>query len=233
MLCTELARFINPEVENISQIPAMAGYADRIDLGNPKVMDAYMEIAKKEGYTKELLSDISLVIDYVSAKVRFMEVREYIEVLFGEPRRQQKKLVSLLAPYIRKLDAKGLAIGNSNAVHEDIGKVVLQSIDIGGTFPGFGFFPKPGRAVGLVHDDLQKTKGVKALVTAGIMNTAITLRATDEANFSVHELIVFLNKKVPEAFIEGGGHKNAGSINFLPYKKDEVVELLKEFISKR
>jgi len=233
MLCAEFARFINPDVENITQIPAMAGFADRIELGNPKVMQDYLKIAEKEGYSKSLLSDIALVIDYVSAKVRFMEVREYIEVLFGEPRAKQKELVSLMAPYIRELDRKGLEIGKSNAHQEKIGKVTLQTIEIGETFPGFGFFPKPGRAVGLIHDDYQKEKGITSLVTAGLMPTAITLRATDEANFSVHELINFLNKKVPGSFTNGGGHKNAGSINFLPYKKEEIVSLLKEFIKNR
>ncbi len=233
MLCTELARFVNPDVKNISQIPAMAGFADRIDLENPKIMSDYLKIAEKEGYTKDLLADISLLVDYVSAKVRFMEVREYIEVLFGEPRNKQKELVSLLAPYIRELDAKGLAIGKSNSEQEKINNVTLQSINIEKTFPGFGFFPKPGRAVGLLHDDLQKTKKIKSLVTIGIMNTAITIRATNDANFSVHELLKFVEKKCPEAFVTGGGHKNAGSINFLPYKKDEVVSLVKEFIKNR
>jgi len=233
MLCTELARFVNPKVKNINQIPALAGYADKIELGNPEVMEKYMEIALKEGYTKELLADISLVIDYVSSKVRFMEVREYIEVLFGEPREQQKKLVSLMAPYIRELDRKGLEIGKASTVQEKIGDVLLQSIEIEKAFPGFGFFPKPGRAVGLIHDDFQKKEGVKALITAGIMNTAITLRATDEANFSVHELLNYLNEKLPNAFVSGGGHKNAGSINFIPAKKEEVVNCMKEFIRDR
>ncbi|MCR4327695.1 MAG: OB-fold nucleic acid binding domain-containing protein [Nanoarchaeota archaeon] len=233
MLCSELARFINPDVENINQIPAMAGFADRIDLGNPKVMEEYLKIAEKEGYSKELLSDIALVIDYVSAKVRFMEAREYIEVLFGEPRKRQKELVSLMAPYIRELDRKGLEIGRSNSKHEKIGKTTLQTIKIEETFPGFGFFPKPGRAVSLVHDNYQKEKGVSSLVTAGIMPTAITLRATDEANFSFHELLKFISKKSPESFVAGGGHKNAGSLTFLPYKKEEVVNLLREFLKGR
>lgn len=235
MLCSELARFINPDVDNISQIPAMAGFADMIHLGNPEIMEKYLKIAEKEGYTKELLSDIALVIDYVSAKVRFMEVREYIEVLFGQPRSKQKALVKLMAPYIRDLDRKGLSIGKSNAKLEKLGKITLQLINIEDTFPGFGFFPKPGRAVGLVHDDLKYSGKIKdnAIVTAGIMRTAITLRATDEANFSVHELIQFIEKKCPECFLSGGGHKNAGSINFLPYKQEEVVRLLKDFIRKR
>jgi RecJ-like exonuclease len=232
MLATEFARFINPELQNYEQIPAMAGFADRIDLNDPKIVNDYLKIAEEKGYSKELLSDISLVIEYVSSKIRFMEVREYIEVLFGEPRDKQKELVKLMSPYIRELDKKGLEIGKVNAIKEKIGETTLQMLYVDKTFPGFGFFPKPGRAVGLVHDDL-KQSGVINLVSIGIMNTAITIRATDEANFSVHELLHFLGEKQPNAFVSGGGHKNAGSISFLPNKQEEVVNLLKEFIRKR
>ncbi len=233
MLCAELARFINPEVKNVEQIPALAGFADRIDIANPKVMESYMKIAQSQGYTKELLADISLVIDYVSSKVKFMEAREYIEVLFGEPRDKQKHLVGLMAPYIKELDKKGFKIGKSNAKLEKIGAVNLQVLYFEEFFPGFGFFPKPGRIVGLVHDSLQTEKGITNLVTVGVLATSVTIRATDEANFSVHELIHFLDKKVPEAFVEGGGHKNAGSITFLPNKQKQVFELIKEFIKGR
>lgn len=231
MLCAEIARFINNDVKNISQIPALAALADRIALENPKSVDDYLEIAKKEGYSKELLQDLELVIEFTSAKVRFMEVREYIEVLFGEPRDKQKKLVELMAPYIRNLDAKGLAIAKEHAVLEEVNGLTIQKIFIEETFPGFGFFPKPGRAVSLAHD-YQKNQGHKALISVGIMNTAMTLRATDEANFSVHGLIEFLKEKVPNAFVEGGGHKNAGSITFLPKSKDVIIELFNEFVKK-
>lgn len=230
MLCVELARYINNDVENIIQIAAMSGYADKIDLANKEAMEKYLELANKEGYTKQLLSEIGLVIEFVSSKVRFMEVREYVEVVFGQPRDKQEELVQLMAPYIRELDKKGLAIGKAGAVQEKLGNITLQTIEIEKSFPGFGFFPKPGRAVSLIHDNYQKETGTSALVTAGIMNTAITLRATNEANFSLHELKKFLADKSPNAFIEGGGHKNAGAISFLPCKKDEVVKLLKEFV---
>ena len=233
MLCTELARLINPETQNIEQIPAMAGLADKIDLANPKIIKDYIEIARKKGYSKELLHDISTVIDFVSAKIRFMEVREYIEVVFGEPREKQKQLVELLAPHIRNMEKKGLEIAKANAKSEKIKNTTLQSIDIDETFPGFGFYPKTGMTVGMLHDDLQKTNSITNLVSIGIMRTALTMRATDEANFSVHELIKFLNKKLPNAFVEGGGHKNAGSITFLPNKQGEVLTLFKEFLKGR
>lgn len=232
MLCTELARLINP-VDNLEQIPAMAGLADRIEIRNPEVIAEYMKIAEKQGYSKELLQDISTVIDFVSAKIRFMEVREYIEVLFGEPRNKQRKLVGVLAPHIKQLKQEGLAISKANAKTEKIGKTTLQYIEIDKTFPGFGFYPKPGMCVGMIHDDLQASKKITNLVSVGLMETAMTIRATDEANFSVHDLIKFLDKNSPDSFVEGGGHKNAGSINFLPSKKDNIFGLLKEFMKNR
>ncbi|MDP2926193.1 MAG: hypothetical protein Q8N99_07490 [Nanoarchaeota archaeon] len=232
MLCAELARLINP-VESLEVIPAIAGLADRIDLNNPKLIEDYLNIAKKQGYDRELLVNISKVIDFVSAKVRFMEVREYIGVIFGEPRDKQKELVSLMAPYIIGLEEKGLQIAKANTKIEMINSTYLQLLDIESTFPGFGFYPKPGKCVGLIHDYFQKTKKITNLITIGLMNTAITIRATDEANFSMHELISYLNKHSPNSFVEGGGHKNAGSITFIPQKQTEMLELLKEFINQR
>lgn len=231
MLCSELARFIY-EVENIEQIPAMAGLADRIDLNNPEDIEKYVHIAEKQGYSRKLLKDIASVIDFVSAKLRFMEAREYIEIIFGEPRERQKELVSLMAPYIESLEKIGLEMAKSGAKVEKLGSVYLQTIDIEGNFPGFGFYPKPGKAVGLLHDNVQKEKGLDSVVTIGIMSSAITIRATDKADFSVHGLIAEINKKLPIAFATGGGHKNAGSINFLPNKKEEVLKIVREFVRK-
>jgi RecJ-like exonuclease len=233
MLCSELARFINPDVKNVEQIPALAGFADRIDLGNPEVMEKYLIIAQSLGYTKDLLAELSLVIDFISAKIKFMEVREYIEVLFGEPRDKQKQLVELLAPHIHKLDAKGLMMGKSNAKLDKIGKVNLQLLYFEEFFPGFGFYPKPGRIISMVHDNLQSEKGITNLVSVGVLETSATIRATDESNFSVHELIKFIDAELPDAFVDGGGHKNAGSITFIPNKQKEIVKLIKEFIKNR
>ncbi|MDP3881379.1 MAG: hypothetical protein Q8Q31_00685 [Nanoarchaeota archaeon] len=228
MLCTELARFINPDPAlNILQIPAMAGLADRVD--NPAALDGYLKHAATKGYDKDLLMDISVVLDFVSAKLRFMEAREYIEVLFGEPMEKQKALVSLLAPYIKNLDAKGLAIAKEAVEMKKVGNITVQYLDIEKNFPRF-FYPKPGRCVSMIHDHAQEEKKGERLVTAGIMPDAMTLRATDESKFSVHEMIDYLNKKVPGAFVEGGGHKRAGSIKFIPSKQAKIIEAFNDFI---
>lgn len=231
MLCAELARFINPKVDNIEQIPALSGLSDRIYIENPEGVKKYLKLAEEKGYSKELLEDISLVIEYVSAKIRFMEVREYIEVLFGQPRDKQKELVELMAPHIKELDRKGLNIGKAHAKIEKVGGITLQTVFIEEVYPGFGFFPKPGRSIGMLHDNLQEEKKIKDVVSIGIMETAMTFRATNEANFSVNGLIKYLNEKTPESFVEGGGHKNAGSISYLPNRKLKILEFVKEFIT--
>jgi len=229
MLCTELARFINP-VENIIQIPAMAGMADRTD--NPEVIKAYVHLAEKKGYNKELLGDIATVIDFVSSKLRFMEAREYIEVLFGEPMEKQRALVNLLAPYIKNLELKGLKIAETAVKIEEIKGLTLQVLDIENTFSR-GFYPKPGRCTSLIHDSIQEKKKIKKVVTLGCMNDAITIRASEDANFSVQEVINYLNKHIPQAFVEGGGHKNAGSIRFVPVKQKEVMELIRKYLKEK
>jgi RecJ-like exonuclease len=176
----------------------------------------------------ELLHDIATVIDFVSSKLRFMEAREYIEVLFGEPMEKQKALVGLMAPYIKGLEAKGLRIAESAARIEQVGHHSLQLLEVEQNFPR-GFYPKPGKTVSMLHESGEK-KNHKKLITLGVLADAITIRASDDANFSVIELIAYLNKHAPDAFVEGGGHKNAGSIRFIPRKQSEVLEGIESYI---
>lgn len=230
MLCTELARFINSDPNlNILQIPAMAGLADRSD--NPSAMKEYLSLAQKKGYSKTLLAEIASVIDFVSSKLRFMEAREYIEVLFGEPMEKQKALVNLLAPYIKDLEDKGLEIAKEAAKIEKVADISLQTLEIESTYAR-GFYPKPGKSISTLHEYAYETKKIAKLVTIGIMNDACTIRASAESNFSVNELVDYLNKNLPSAFVEGGGHKHAGSIRFLPSKKNDVLKSIKDYIKK-
>lgn len=227
MLCTELARFINSSVQN-EYIAALSGLADRID--NPSVVDSYIAIAEKKGYTKQFLFDLAALIDFVSTKLRFMEAREYIETVFGEPLEKQKALVALMAPYIRALEAKGVAIAQSAVTREKIGQTTLQLLDVEATFSR-NSYPKPGKCIGLVHDAAQEK--TKNLISAGVLADAITIRATDEAHFSVHELIAYLTKNIPEAFVEGGGHHRAGALKFVPAKRAEVLAAFRKFLKEK
>ncbi|MEK6927337.1 MAG: hypothetical protein AABX11_02795 [Nanoarchaeota archaeon] len=225
MLCSELARFINPEA-SVDHIPALAGLADMID--NPEILEQYMKIAENKGYSKQLMHDISAVIDFVSTKLRFMEAREYVGVMFGNPIAQQKKLVSLLGPYVRNLENKSLEIAKSVVRKEDIGGKVVQFLYIEESFSR-GVYPKPGRANGMLHDFTCK-EGNKKVISLGILGDAITMRASEESKFSVHDLIKHLHKSLPGAFVEGGGHHLAGAIRFVPSQRENVLNAIRTFV---
>lgn len=227
MLCTELARFINPDTD-ISYIAALAGLADRID--NPQAINAYLKLAEKRGYTLPFLYDLAALIDFVSTKLRFMEAREYIETVFGEPIEKQRALVALMAPYIRALEARSLAIAKAAAQRERISTITLQLLDIETTFSR-NTYPKPGKTIGLLHDEMIEKEKLKSLISVGVMNDLITIRATDETLFSIHDFIAYLTKHAPQAFAEGGGHHQAGAIRFVPSQKDAVLAALRAFLS--
>ena len=228
MLCTELARFINPKV-SLDYVPAMSGLADRID--NPEVIETYIKIAEKKGYTKAFLHDLAALIDFVSTKLRFMEAREYIEVVFGEPIEKQKALVELMAPYIRKLESRGLEIARSAVKREKIGGKTLQLLFIEETFAR-GAYPKPGKVNGMMHDEAQTKDNISNLISIGVLADVMTIRATEESGFSIYDLITHLTKHVPTAFVEGGGHKHAGAIKFVPSQRETVLKAVKEFLEK-
>lgn len=228
MLCTELARFINDKVQ-IDYIPAMAGFADMIN--NQEVMNSYLKIAEKQGYTKQLLHDIAGVVDFVSTKLRFMEAREYVEVLFGEPMSQQKKLVGVLAPYITKLETQALEVAKSAVKKEKIGKSNVRFLYIEETFSR-GVYPKPGKINGMLHDSALK-EGEKGVISLGVLSDAITMRASEDSGFSVHDFIKFCEKTIPDAFVNGGGHKNAGAIRFVPSKRDKVLDAFRIFLKSK
>jgi len=227
MLCTELARFINPDAA-VDHIPALAAFADMID--NPVVVDHYLKIAEKMGYTKQLLHDVSSVIDFVSTKLRFMEAREYVEVLFGKPIQQQKKLIEVLAPHIKVLEAKAISIAKSVVKREKIGKTTVQFLNIEESFSR-GIYPKPGKINGLLHDYAKRELSPN-VISLGVLTDAVTFRASEDSKFSVHEFIKFSQKSLPEAFIEGGGHHVAGAIRFVPSQRENVLNVFREFIAK-
>ena len=227
MLCSELARFINPDAA-VDHIPALAAFADMID--NPVVVDQYLKIAEKMGYTKQLLHDVSSVIDFVSTKLRFMEAREYVEVLFGKPIQQQKKLIEVLAPHIKVLEAKAISIAKSVVKREKIGKTTVQFLNIEESFSR-GIYPKPGKINGLLHDYAKRELSPN-VISLGVLTDAVTFRASEDSKFSVHEFIKFSQKSLPEAFIEGGGHHVAGAIRFVPSQRENVLNVFREFIAK-
>ena len=81
----------------------------------------------------------------------------------------------------------------------------------------------------MIHDFFEKS-GEKNLISLGVLTDAVTMRATEESNFSVHDFIAYCKKNIPETFVNGGGHKHAGAIRFVPSQRDKVLYAFREFV---
>ena len=68
-------------------------------------------------------------------------------------------------------------------------------------------------------------------ILEGISEDNFVIR-TNIPGFATNDFITHLNKTVPEAQIDGGGHDFAGSVKFIEAAHDKILEELKKFISK-
>jgi RecJ-like exonuclease len=219
MLCVELSRFIAEE-ETTSYLAGLSSVADRIE------NEEYLKIAGDKGYDREELHRIASVVDYVATKMPFVDTQEYMDILLGTDRSKQKEVVALLYPHIEAQEKRALSVATASACKEQLGTTIFQVLDIESTLSR-GSYPKPGKVVGLLHDESKEKT-----VTIGLMSDAKTFRAKEGSGFSVHEFLKTLNERLPKAFAEGGGHELAGSIKFVPTAQKEVLELLREYVEK-
>ena len=87
-------------------------------------------------------------------------------------------------------------------------------------------FPPPGKTTGAVHDNLCIKFPTKGIITLGIGPDFIVLRSR-RVIINFPNMIKELQKKLPSAGIEGGGHEVVGSIKFIEGMQKEVIMELK------
>lgn len=229
MLCVEMARMISEKAENIEYIAGMAGLADRIE-SNELVQ--YLQIAQKQGYSKEYLQRLGTVIDFEAWNFKFSESRELVDILFGSQAQKQKELCELLYPKILKMMERQLNISKQFVKKENIGNVLVATVDIENS-SNFNVYPNPGKATGNLHDQLQKEHPQKPVLTVGYGKDFITLRATDGTNFLVSEFVQKSVEAFPFAGIEGGGHEHAGSLRFVPFVKEQLLQKIRDYVKEK
>ncbi len=229
MLCVEISRMVSEQAQNIDYIAAMAGLADRIE---SKELQQYLQIAEKQGYAKEYLLRLGTVIDFEAWNFKFSESRQLVDILFGSDAQKQKELCELLYPKIQKMMERQLNISRQFVKKEAIGNVLLAMVDIENS-SNFNVYPNPGKATGNLHDALQKENPGKPVLTVGYGKDFITLRATDGTNFLVSEFVQKSIEAFPFGGVEGGGHEHAGSLRFVPFVRDSMLEHLRKFVKEK
>ncbi|MFW5747116.1 MAG: DHH family phosphoesterase [Nanoarchaeota archaeon] len=221
MLCMEMALMLHAPEVLVKPLAALSGAGDRVENRQYQVM------AQECGYEPEQLRKLAKTIDYLITKLHFGDTQEYVDILFGGDRGQQEKLIAAIFPEVERMEEKSLAIADANAHRENHGDTCLQILRYEEVFSRHSSYPKKGKVVGMLHDKAGDGK----VVTAGVSDGSITLRATDEQDFSLHEFLAKVRAELPASFAEGGGHARAGTIRVCPSTTEEVLDMLREYIS--
>ena len=224
MIAVEIARFVNKDVEKIEILPALSGIGDHSDCPE---FEQYLKIAQSSGYSLEYLRKLAKVIDFEAYYIRFIESRGLVNDLLGADAEKQKELVELIIPDIEALESEQLKTARHYCSIEQKENHIVAKIEINKANK-MGNYPSSGKATGILHDSLKKEFG-KHVITLGISRDSITFRAS-RGTINIHEIIAELKKRLPYAWIDGGGHEVAGTIKFAEASKDEVIQIVEEFL---
>lgn len=229
MLGTEVARLINPAVENlIRHLPAVAGVGDRSEAPERARFLALV----KDTYTEQDCKDIALALDYLQFWLRFNDGREIVKDvlnLAGDSERH-KKMVSY------QVEGANLAIQDQMSAcmphvrHQTLSNSAeLFLIDVEIHAHKFTF-PPPGKTSGEVHDRLCQQHAGSPVVTIGFGPDFAVLRSRG-VMMNIPKMVRELRDEIPGGGISGGGHLVVGSIKFVEGMRDEVLKGLIDKIS--
>ncbi len=217
MLCTEIARFINPFVKNIEFLPVLSGIGDKV-----KDFKGY------EKYVKDLdfLVKVSKVIDFLSNFIRRSESSIFVDDLLGNDAEKQRKIVELLYPDVIKAEKKRLKqlLKYKKEIKYENKIIVIVNLDdiINKEYPPHG------KSIGILFDYYEHKFDIVCVI--GINRDSLIVRMKG-FNKDLNEFVSICEKKFYTEFISGGGHENAGTIRFTPKIKEEVVNLFLKWIS--
>ncbi|MFT4312006.1 MAG: DHH family phosphoesterase [Candidatus Woesearchaeota archaeon] len=221
VLCCEVAKMIEKNVERVELICAISSYADHVET---LYAQPYYD---KANIPLEYLKQIGDVIDFTVFNLRNLDGKELLQVLLGSDEKKQRELVQLLAKelQVRKdkilTQAHNLISEKETQAHRyiilPISEISLRDM-----------YPRLGKIVEIVHSHYGEKE--KPLITMGITSNSVTFRVEDGSQFNFQTMLEQLQQKAPDAFIEGGGHPYAGTFRCQEAKFEAVFSLVKEYI---
>jgi len=222
MLGTEVARLINPAVEEaIKHIPAIAGAGDRSEAPERRL---YHDLVR-DRYSDQDCRDIALALDYEQFWLRFNDGREIIKDILnltGEPGRH-RKLVALLVEGANAAIEEQMNASMPHVRHQTLANgAELFLLDVEIHAHKFTF-PPPGKTSGEVHDRLCQKHAGSPVVTIGFGPDFAVLRSKG-VMMNIPKMIRELHEEIPGGGISGGGHLVVGSIKFVEGMRDEVLQ---------
>lgn len=214
MLCYELGKWISEDFSD-PIMPAVAAIADRCD-----ILEAD-EYIKQTGLTKEELTKIGIAIDFTAYNIRFDSGKGIYDELY-----HNMDFVDALNKEVKKGVETQLQSTIPHVNTQEIEGVIFSHINLEKYTVRFKY-PTAGKVTGMIHDSIAVGKENMPVITLGYVSDMIILRATQPV-LPVEKLIKHLQKVLPEANVDGGGHECAGTIKFVPAHLDTIIAFIKE-----
>ncbi|MCQ1537570.1 S1 RNA-binding domain-containing protein [Methanocalculus taiwanensis] len=228
MIGTELARMINPSVEErIRHLPAIAGVGDRSD---SLELPQYLNLVADE-YPLEECKKIALALDYEQFWLRFNDGREIVKDILNlnnNPLRH-KKLVDLLVEEAETAIAEQVKTLMPHVERRTLpsgAHLFLADVEM---YAHRFTFPPPGKTSGEIHDRLCNEHMGEPVVTLGVGPDFVVLRSRG-VMMNIPQMVRELRDEISGGGVNGGGHLVVGSIKFVEGMRDVVIEKLLEKI---
>jgi RecJ-like exonuclease len=214
MLISNEKTTLNEKTTMYKFLPAISAIGDRSHIPEAE------EYVKNSGLKKEEITKLVIAMDFLAYQLKFDPGRGIYEELFQNPtfveminaevsQGVETQLQSAL-PYLRTQEINGVTFS-----HIDLEKYTLRFT-----------YPTPGKVTGMIHDIVAEGKENKPVITLGYLSDMIILRATKPV-LPIAKIIETLQKELPHASVDGGGHECAGAIKFVNAHLDAVLESIK------
>lgn len=225
MLCTEVARMINVNVENeIRHLPAVAALGDRSEAEEAK---RYIELVSDK-YTVQNLKDMALALDFAAYWLKFNTGKGIVDDIldFGD-HTIHKNLVNVLCEQANEMIAEQMDVCMAHVKSQDLPNgAILNVLDVENYAHTFTF-PPPGKTSGEVHDKLCKKFADKPIITIGYGPDFAVIRSKG-VKMNIPQMVRELHDEVKGGGVNGGGHLVVGSIKFVEGMRTEVLSKLAE-----
>ncbi len=228
MLGTEIARLINPAVEDaIRHLPAVAAVGDRSEAPERQ---RYLDLVA-DRYTEDECKAMALALDYEQFWLRFNDGRELVKEILdlGPDHERHERYVSLLVEGANQMIADQLEATMPHVQDrtlENGARLFLLDVEI----HAHKFtFPPPGKTSGEVHDRLCRANP-GPVVTIGFGPDFAVLRSRGVL-MNIPRMVRELRSEIAGGGVSGGGHLVVGSIKFVEGMRDAVLEGLIEKIA--
>lgn len=222
MLGCEIARMVNPAVENqIRHLPAIAAVGDRSEAAERA---RYLEIVSQD-YSLDDCRDIALALDYEQFWLRFNDGREIIKDILnlsGEPERHRRLVKLLVEGANRAIEEQMEAVMPHVELRVLPNGAHLFMLDVEIYAHRFTF-PPPGKTSGEVHDRLVQKYAGTPVVTLGFGPDFAVLRSRG-VMMNIPQMVRELRKEIVGGGVNGGGHLVVGSIKFVEGMRSNVLQ---------